>query len=1077
MLLRVLKIGGIMLALALIPVAAATADRINLDFETGPAPGVPIFNDYLAAGFVSFPHDPGYQPVRVDVGNRAHSGHFVLDASVGRCIDEGYPDCEFAPGTTTGVLTRTASSVRVFAGELTQGDPPGPAQLIAFRTNGTEIDGPVVQIDTSGINKVLSVSSPAADISSFEVIAKNGDLGFDDLTLDFPNNSLPDIAPSVTPQVVPLVSGATTPVPVSIGRLNGSNGPVRVTASGLPQGVSAQPVTVPGTATTATLDLVAAQNAPSTNFGVVPTTITADPLQNASVAPAPRSTPLDVRVASPYELQLADGTGADVVLPACDPVDVPLELPRDIGLNDTIHLSVTGLPAGVSADITPSADVAPGGGLTADRTIRFTRTTAAALPADVTVQAQAPEGTRTLKLHLSTASPSATVTSGLGLTPRLLTDGTQIQVTGNGFCPGTTVRVGNVQATADATVVDANTLSFHVPALATTGNVTIVPAQGDPAYTANNTLQIDSFRNTDGFQFPNFDFDGLSLSELTDAFGSDALFVRVNPCGLWGGDCSFNSGILNPIAAIEWPIMSKALSASNGHCFGISRAVQEFLAGHRSLRSFTTGGSAFSIPAADHPQTAVGHFLDGQHALQASAEFLGAWFGRAKSVKDQLVRLQTALSHGGFPIISIQHGTEGHAVIAYNAVTNSDGTVDVYVYDSNRQFVPSEDSNASFHAGQVRGSVIHMDPNRGAWSFVMADGTTWGGGDGGTLFVAPESLIPQHPSLPGISTLYDGLKYLVFGSADGSVRSTGAPVGASYLPALDSHAIPGAAGTIITRGRSLATSFVGRKRGRYSAAAVGHGFVGSVADVITAPGVHDTLSGRDDSVSFASGMARPLTVELAQRARDATATAWSATLNDQADPDSTETAGLSTGGTLNFSHGGGPATISFTLSNVRAGSGAAKFASGPIQVGGGAHITVKPGTELRSVRVSIHDHGGRTHTVTLRNRATRPATLTLGRPRLKGTRVTARARIVGLHAPAVMGVVLRVVQHGRVTVRRVASLKHVHNGHDAFTFRLPRDLHGRAQLRTNANLITTPAAPTITAGAVTAASHAAVTVR
>lgn len=1074
MLRSALKIGGLMLALLLIPAATAAADRINLDFETGPAIGTPIFNDYLAAGFVSFPRDPGYQPVRIDVGNHAHSGHIALDASVGRCIDEGYPNCEFAPGTTTGVLTRTASSVTVFVGEITAGGIPGSAQLIGFRTNGTEIDSPEVQIDPSGINKVLSVSSPAADISSFELLAHNGDLGFDDLTLDFPNNSLPDIAPSGTFQVVPLVSGGTTPVQVSIARLNGSNGPVRVSASNLPRGVSAQPVTVSGT--TATLNLVAAQNAPSTNFGVVRATITADPLHNASVAPAPRSTTLDVRLASPYELQLADGTSADVALPACAPVDVPLKLPRDIGLNDTIHLSLTGLPAGVSADITPSADVAPGGGLTADRTVRFTRTTAAPMPADVTVKAQAPEGIRTLQLHLSTATPTATVTTGLGLTPRLLTDGTQIQVIGNGFCPGTTVRVGN-QASTDATLVDAHTISFNVPVLATTGKVTIAPAQRDPAYDSSNVLQIDSFRNTDGFQFHNFGYDGLSLGELTDAFGTDALFVRVNPCGLWGGDCSFNSGILNPATAIEWPIISKALSSSNGHCFGISRAVQEFLARHRSIRSFTAGDSAFTIPAADHPQTAVGHFLDGQHALQASAEFLGAWFDRAKPVKDQLARLQTALAHGEFPIVSIQHGSLGHAVVAYNAITKADGIVDVYVYDSNREFSPSEDTSAFSHASHVLGSVIHMDPTRGAWSFMMADGTTWGGGDGGTMFVAPESLIPQNPSLPGVSTVAGALEYLVFGSANGSVRSAGPPTGASYLPALDSHAVPSGAGTIITRGRSLATRFVGRTRGRYSAALAGHGFVGSFTDVITAPGVHDTVSGHGDLVSFDGGMVRPLTVELAQRALRAGGNAWSATLTTHADPGHAETAALSPGGKLNFSHGGEAPTVSFTLSSVRAGSGAASFSSGPVRVGGGARITIKPGTGLRSVRVSIHDRSGRMHTVILRNRATRPATLTLGRARLVGSRVTTQVRIAGLHAPAVMGVVLRVIQRGRVTVRRVANLRHVHNGSDKFTFHLPRGLHGRVHLLTNANLITTPAAPTITAGAVMAGSHAAVTVR
>ena len=96
-------------------------------------------------------------------------------------------------------------------------------------------------------------------------------------------------------------------------------------------------------------------------------------------------------------------------------------------------------------------------------------------------------------------------------------------------------------------------------------------------------------------------------------------------------------------------------------------------------------------------------------------------------------------------------------------------------------------------------------------------------------------MIPQNPSLPGISTIGNFFEYLVFGSADGSVRSAGAPAGASYLPALDSHAIPGAAGTIITRASSLATKFVGRKPGHYSAAVTGHGFVGSITDVITAP--------------------------------------------------------------------------------------------------------------------------------------------------------------------------------------------------------------------------------------------------
>jgi hypothetical protein len=73
-----------------------------------------------------------------------------------------------------------------------------------------------------------------------------------------------------------------------------------------------------------------------------------------------------------------------------------------------------------------------------------------------------------------------------------------------------------------------------------------------------------------------------------------------------------------------------------------------------------------------------------------------------------------------------------------------------------------------------------MDPNRGAWSFEMADGTVWGRGDGATMFVMPESTIPQDPSLPGLSTVASALTYLVFGSADGAARTAGAVLEEGY---------------------------------------------------------------------------------------------------------------------------------------------------------------------------------------------------------------------------------------------------------------------------------------------------------
>ncbi len=514
---RLLKLAVLALGLLLIGAATASADRIALDFESGPALGMPVGADYQAAGFVTFPRNPGYQPVRADVGTRAHSGHVVLNTGVGQCIDEGYSDCEFAPGTTTAVLSKTASAITLFAGEPDAGVDPETVQLIGHRTNGTDISSGPISIGTSGITTPVSVTSPAPDFSGFTLTASGGSLAFDDLTLDFPANSLPDISPTDTNQIVPVLSGGTTPVQVNLNRLNGSHGPVQVSARNLPQGVSVQPVTTSGN--TATLNLVGAPDAPSTDFHPVRATVVADPLHNASVAPAVRFANLDVRVASPYELQLPDGTSANVALPACAPIDVPVKLPRDIGMNDTIHLSVPGLPNGLAAQILPSADVAPGGGLTAERTIQFSRISRVPLPADVTVKAASPDGDRTLALHVDAAPPQATVTPGSGLTPRLISNGTQMTVTGNGFCPGTEVQVGGTAAIADTNVVDPHTITFHMPTLAMTGPVTVVPRQGDVAYLTDNSVQVDSFRNTDAFQFHNFDFDGLSLGELTDAFG------------------------------------------------------------------------------------------------------------------------------------------------------------------------------------------------------------------------------------------------------------------------------------------------------------------------------------------------------------------------------------------------------------------------------------------------------------------------------------------------------------------------------------------------------------------------------
>jgi hypothetical protein len=150
-------------------------------------------------------------------------------------------------------LAKTAEEVTLFAGQFNPaGGPPETAILTAFNAAGAflAVDGPVA-IDGNFTTK-LSVKHTTAvggvqvgDIASFKVVASTqtagfgADLGIDDVTANLAAGARQDFSVYTTGEVVPVIQGQSVDVPVQLPRVNGSSGPIGLSVSGLPDGVSA----------------------------------------------------------------------------------------------------------------------------------------------------------------------------------------------------------------------------------------------------------------------------------------------------------------------------------------------------------------------------------------------------------------------------------------------------------------------------------------------------------------------------------------------------------------------------------------------------------------------------------------------------------------------------------------------------------------------------------------------------------------------------------------------------------------------------------------------------------------------
>jgi hypothetical protein len=1090
---------AVLIACLAVP-AGARADVQTIDFDSdssGTVLGAPV----EGAGDISFPLGHGFRPYRVDVGARAHSGTTV--GSLSECAPEtellggSAGECEFFQARTGGVLARTAKSVTIYAGRLGPVGPfdePEQATLVAFDTSGNPVASSGKQpITDAAFDTRLSVASARGNIAGFVVMATGGvdganefasDLGIDDVSVSFAEGGDPDFSVSATSQVLPLVQGQQVAVPVRINRINGSNGPVDLSVSDLPQGVEAEPVTIPAGSSTATLTLSAAPDAPSTDFVPVEATITADPRGDASVAPGPRETTLSVRVARDYTLSAGgrtentfiNGSVLSVDTPDCAPSDLTVKVSRDIAFNRTVTLSLhergeAGLPDGLGAEILPSPEVPPGGALTAERTIRFRAGPNANLRRFLVLEARIPGDPSSppheLPIELSRTQPKAVIENSgpgaiLGRTGRFGHPGARFLVHGTGFCSGTMIDIGNHSAPVQ--LIDEHTLEFELPRNATKGRPLVLPPSGLSPYRIQQDVNVDSFRNVDGFQFENWKLGQISLNNMVRAYGVDDLFVKVNPCWPWGS-CEVITPLLNPIAALDWGVMNVTVPIINhvgrsGHCFGMTFAIRQLLSGEESLRQFPgPDGShpvqmVHEIGTEARPQSGqeISDFLTAEQIKQFSAEGISAWFSRPKSIPAQIRTIEEEFAHRRPAVVSVSAGAplHAHVVLAYD-MERKDDLIYLYTYEPNTPFTADENSNPEWHDERVEHSRIIIDTTHNTW--VMPKGDTYLHGGAGELWAIPKGKLPQDLSLPGLGTIKDALAWIFFGSSEGTVEAIASD---TFMPLFGGTGGGSATGGtwIGHAGHPLDVKFIGRKSGSYDESYTAPGFLASTENVLTQAGVRDEVDGSGHSIEFHSGADRPLKVEIAERG--GVGIGSGASLTTHASAGGSDSAGFLADGDLTYAHEGAPTTLRFTLTTVRREGGPTTFVSPPVQVRDGDRVRVSPlGRGGNRVRVRIRNHGA-VRTRVLHTRANARGSVMLGKAKLSGRRLAIRVGVLGLGRRAIGGVTLRLMRGKHVLARKAMALRRAAGSH-RISWRLPRSLRsGRYRLVADARALTGP---------------------
>lgn len=984
------------------------ADTVySADFEGFPL-GTEITDQYPFVSFDSFgvtgdgftygTPDPANDVVLASgnpltVNDNAHSGSSAGEVECG---------AEFCTAGVFGLLNYAADAISVYVGDsVTSGVK---VQLDAYDANKNYLTSASVTSSGVGAQTLLNYTAPAGkDIAYFDLyLVGTGNetyLDLDDLSISVPAGSVPTVGVSAPASSYEIGQDGTIEIPLTIHRINGATGDVDLDVEGFTSHVTGS-ATDPGTGNTSTLTISADHTAPATT---VPITITASATDTNSQPPLT----IDVQPIPPISFAAPTKVKSQTCQSNTFTVEAqvaPGEPGSSVAFSTAFAPSTTGLTASATTPIAISSGLA-------DSSVHVV-STGDGVPTDLIVTAQLSNGdSSSWGTAIERDPPSITSVDAIdksangtpvggtqATTPRAGQNGTTLEIYGHGFCDTATVFVGNDQAGVSATVQHKSNnqgpydyIRITTPRLATTGKVSVQTGSPSATSAASSTaLSVDSYRNTNAWSFHNFN-PNLTFDDLTQAFGQDQTYLHVDPCGALSlGAVHCSAYIVQDPTAYALLGIAQA-SMENGTCFGLALSTQRILEGIDTLPGNPKNIFAVPEPNIDHDLQAIHgkqpvlDLLKADHLMQLSDQFIEQWstastalwlagLNNASTVNTTLANdIAAVFSKGRYPLISMQDQS-GHVVVAYDLEQTGPGTYDVYVYDSNDEFVPSEDSDAGQHQANVDNAVIHLAAN-GDWSLASTpendDVTPWHGGPGG-LVVTDPAIIPKVPSLasfsgaapPGVlfssnsspSSTSKGSSAAITQVSSGgrTLFTSGGALNSNAATRLEAAPLgpfvsnPAAKTTLGEHGEligiaksvhNINVTTTGAKNGPATLTYVQKGYAGEV-HTTAATGLQQagTFNSKSGTVGFAGTSSHPVTLDVTRSTKSDT---HDVTVS-LAKPGSADTLTLSGGkGAVTLSHTGGATTFSITLSGSQPKGLPQTFTSKSIKIGAGksAHIS------------------------------------------------------------------------------------------------------------------------------------------